>query len=149
MEKQIESTRNFKAGYQIHHGRWSYDSGVTDPWTPMKWATNPEGDYIGNPRTAYRLCQKRGIRPETTNGHRVCSIGFCEKEQKWYGWSHRAIYGFGIGDVVKEGDCCASSGYTEEWLAENEDPDVLPVGFTAKTLGDAKLMAQAFAASVG
>ena len=24
---------------------------------------------------------------------------------KWYGWSHRAMYGFGIGDKVKKGDC--------------------------------------------
>ena len=23
---------------------------------------------------------------------------------KWYGWSHRAVYGFGIGDKIKEGD---------------------------------------------
>lgn len=23
---------------------------------------------------------------------------------KWYGWSHRAVYGFGIGDKVKKGD---------------------------------------------
>lgn len=23
---------------------------------------------------------------------------------KWYGWSHRAVYGFGIGDTVKKGD---------------------------------------------
>lgn len=24
---------------------------------------------------------------------------------KWYGWSHRAMYGFGIGDKIKKGDC--------------------------------------------
>lgn len=24
---------------------------------------------------------------------------------KWYGWSHRAIHGFDIGDDVKKGDC--------------------------------------------
>ena len=148
MEQVIESTRNFKAGYRIHHGRWSYDSGKADPWTPMKWATNHEGDYIGDSRTAYRLCQRRGIKPETTDEHDVCSIGFCDREQKWYGWSHRALYGFGVGDVVKEGDCTATSGYTEEWLADHEDQDVLPVAFTAKKLDDAKLMARAFAASV-
>ena len=26
-----------------------------------------------------------------------CGLGWSEKEQKYYGWSHRAIYGFGIG----------------------------------------------------
>jgi len=29
-------------------------------------------------------------------------LGFSEKEQKWYGWSHRAIEGFGIGDMIFE-----------------------------------------------
>jgi hypothetical protein len=28
------------------------------------------------------------------------AIGFSEKEQKWYGWSHRAIHGFGSGDKI-------------------------------------------------
>jgi hypothetical protein len=31
-------------------------------------------------------------------------LGFSEKEQKWYGWSHRAIYGFGVGTKIKKGD---------------------------------------------
>jgi len=32
------------------------------------------------------------------------SIGFNEKEQKWYGWSHRAVASFGIGDKIFEED---------------------------------------------
>ena len=84
------------------------------------------------------------ITDELTHG-----VGFSPKEQKWYGWSHRAIYGFGIGSEVDSPDhCCATSGYTEEWLAENEDPNVLPVGFKAETMGDAKRMAVAFNSSV-
>ena len=59
------------------------------------------------------------------------SIGFSEKEQKWYGWSHRAIYGFGIGSKVKKGDC----GYKGK-------------AWTAKTLDDAKQMAKDFADAV-
>ena len=35
----------------------------------------------------------------------TCSIGWSEKDQKWYGWSHRAIFGFTIGSKVKKGDC--------------------------------------------
>ena len=89
--------------------------------------------------------EKRGIVPED---HKL-SIGFCEQEQKWYGWSHRAIYGFGVGDVVKEGDCTATSGWTDEYLAEHPEEDLsLPVGFKAETLDDAKRMAIAFAESV-
>lgn len=37
-------------------------------------------------------------------GTSVARIGFSEIEQKWYGWSHRAIYGFGIGSQVSKGD---------------------------------------------
>ena len=33
----------------------------------------------------------------------VANIGYSAKENKWYGWSHRAIYGFTIGSEVKKG----------------------------------------------
>lgn len=114
-------------------------------------AYTPSGDYIGSVDRASTLCKGRGIAPEKVSpDHNVCSIGFSEREQKWYGWSHRAWYGFGIGDVVKEGDCCASSGWTEDYLKEHPEADLsLPVGFEAKTLEDAKRMAVAFAESVG
>lgn len=42
----------------------------------------------------------REITEELTQG-----VGFSPKDNKWYGWSHRAIYGFTIGSVVKKGDC--------------------------------------------
>lgn len=72
----------------------------------MKIARTPEGRYIGDPKTAHYLCKKRGIAPELADPNdNVCSIGFCEREQKWYGWSHRAIYGFGVGSHIKQGDC--------------------------------------------
>jgi len=32
----------------------------------------------------------------------VGSTGFSEKDQKWYGWSHRAIFGFKVGDKIFE-----------------------------------------------
>ena len=66
-----------------------------------------DGSYIGDVATAQMLA-KRGIIPEVIEGNKTASIGWCEKEQKFYGWSHRAIYGFGIGSKVKMGDC----GYT-------------------------------------
>ena len=132
MIMSVEKTRTFKAGYHIHYGQWSHDGG--ESWTPMKWATNLNGDYIGSSKTAYYLCVKRGIAPELrTPGSGTCSIGWCEREQKWYGWSHRAMFGFGVGDVVKEGDCHA---------------EFIPVGTVAETLDDAKGFAIAFARSV-
>lgn len=148
METEILSVRNYKAGYFVRTERRL----VGDDEQPitMKVAYTLGGDYIGNSKWAHRLIVKRGIVPEKAkSSHSVCSIGFCEREQKWYGWSHRAIYGFVIGDIVKEGDCCASSGWTDEYLAEHPEEDLsLPVGFQAKTLADCKTMAVAFAESV-
>lgn len=51
--------------------------------------------------------EKHGIVPQKASpSHTVCSIGFSEKEQKWYGWSHRRYYGFGIGYEVKRRRLC-------------------------------------------
>lgn len=120
------------------------------------WVENARGQYVGDEDFAVYLYKKGIIDPEIIpekegcDTHRVCSIGWCESEQKWYGWSHRAIFGFGVGDTVEEGDCCASSGYTDECIEKHPEWDrSLPVGFTAKTIEDAKLMAIAFAESVG
>ena len=72
----------------------------------IRAAINAAGHYVGDEETAKFLCDERGIAPQLAQpSHNVCSIGFCEKEQKWYGWSHRAIYGFGIGSIVNKGDC--------------------------------------------
>lgn len=155
---RIISERRYKAGYVIREEEVPSLAGGSYPKTMvMKICYTLEGLYIGRPPWGYRLCVKRGIKPELagTNSDMCsdnppCSIGFSERDQKWYGWSHRALHGFQIGDVVKEGDCTASSGWTQEYLAEHPEADIsLPVGFKAETLDDAKRMAIAFAESVG
>ena len=120
---------------------------------------NGKGEYIGDIKTLEMLLNK-GIIPEVMpkNKHDkkanagmgcTCSIGKSVKDDKWYGWSHRAIHGFKIGDKVKKGDCCASSGWTEEYLKKHPKEDLsLPIGFVAKTEKDTKRMAIAFAESV-
>ena len=145
--KEVLSVRRYKAGYEVRTERCVMDE---CPEMTLKSAYTPEGHYIGDSAFAHRLVKRHGIKPELSNpSHSVCSIGFCPWDAKWYGWSHRAIFGFGIGAVVKEGDCVASSGWTEEYLREHPEEDLsLPVGFEAKTLGDARLMAVAFADSV-
>jgi hypothetical protein len=71
------------------------------------------------------------------------NIGFSPSKKRWYGWSHRAVAGFTTGDTVKPGDTIAPNP------DYHVDPaGVLPVGFTAKTLDDAKRMAFAFARAV-
>jgi hypothetical protein len=147
IQREVLSVRNYKAGYQVRTERLT--DNVNPPVT-LRTAYTPDDEYIGTSRWAYRLCKVRGIKPEIRPGGFVCSIGFSEQAQKWYGWSHRALFGFSIGDTVEEGDCCASSGWTDEYLEEHPEADMrLPVGFEAKTLDDARKMAIAFASSVG
>ena len=116
----------------------------------MVSAYNVSGIYIGSIETAKALCDEKGIYPETRRPeHEICSIGFSRKDGKWYGWSHRAIYGFKVGDKVEKGDCCATSGWTDEYLVDHPEEDMsLPVGFEAKTIEDTRKMAVAFAESV-
>lgn len=128
---QTLSVKRFKAGYEVRSELWTMGNEAP---TPMRSAYTPAGDYIGNPKDARYLVVKRGIAPEKrTPESSVCSIGYAKRSRQWFGWSHRAIHGFGIGSVVTKDHCAAES---------------LPVGFKAKTLADAKRIADAFAASV-
>lgn len=67
------------------------------------------------------LAEHEIIKLDTQNEWRerkkypVACIGFSEKEQKWYGWSHRAFYGFTIGSKVKFGDCAYRSVDKEDY----------------------------------
>jgi hypothetical protein len=63
-----------------------------------------DGSYIGNCKDA-DYYERKGIMPQSKPGCKIASIGFCKKDQTWAGWSHRAIYSFGIGSKVKKGDC--------------------------------------------
>jgi hypothetical protein len=129
---KIISVRNFKLGnYQVV----KYLTNCFGKDLEMSSAfSKPKLEYIGDPKWAWRLTHKFGIteqiqsvegRPEIENRDLAqeakrlllsdfmrdysfspcCSIGFNPSEQKWYGWSHRAIYGFGIGSEVKKGHC--------------------------------------------
>ena len=105
MPKKTLKVRRYKAGYEIRTEYYD-DSRYGGDGLTVKVAYTPSGDYIGDTKFAYRLCKKWGIRPEKiSQNHSVCSIGFCEKEQRWYGWSHRSICGFAVGHKVKKGDC--------------------------------------------
>lgn len=62
---------------------------------------------------------KRGITEQIQDGYgepTTCCIGFNPIEQKWYGWSHRAIYGFGIGSECKKGDCGYAPSNQDEFI---------------------------------
>ena len=49
----------------------------------------------------------------------VHSYGKAKADGKWYGWSHRAIYGFGIGDKVPSDACGNETG--KEYTIKTDD----------------------------
>lgn len=131
MDKKILSEKKYKAGYVVREERVKQDG---SPAVTLKSAYNLHGDYIGNSKTAYRLCNKLGIKPELIKkSSGCCSIGFSEKDGKWYGWSHRAIAGFKVGHRIGK----KVSGF-----------DKLKKSFKIKTLNEAKQVAIRFADSV-
>jgi len=144
---KVLKVRHYKAGYEVR----TELTDITGKEIISKSAYTPEGNYIGSSKTAYRLCKRKGIIPELAEPNAgCCTIGFSPRHQKWYGWSHRALYGFAIGDVVKKGSACATTGWIDGYVEEHPEADKsLPIGFTAKTLDDCKKMAIAFAESVG
>lgn len=93
--------KNYEVYWEIINGKiWNMDD------MDMKSAYNDNGDYIGSPQDAYKICKRWGVKPEKIDKeHSVCSIGFCEEDKSWVGWSHRAAAKFEIGSKVKKGDC--------------------------------------------
>jgi hypothetical protein len=64
---------------------------------------------------------KRGITEQIQDGYGIpttACIGFNPIEQKWYGWSHRAIFGFGIGSECKKRHCGFEPSNKEEFKEE-------------------------------
>lgn len=114
------------------------------------------GACIGDRITAEYLCETRDISPElATHKSTVCSIGFCKREQKWYGWSRLSrtrIKGFGIGSTSKHmvGHPAQDSDipYRKRPLRPKQTPrttQAIMEKWTAKTLDDARQMAVDFA----
>lgn len=158
MASKVIKVRRYKAGYEIRTSTIKLqltqeiipelDVPTVDVELPMKQAYTFSGHLVGSTRFAHYLIVKRGIMPELAGpGHKFCSIGFCEREQSWYGWSKRGLCGFSIDGVVKK----------EDWLMlfrgkSSKHPDVssknlssVSIGFQAITFDDTKKMAIEFA----
>ena len=137
-------------GYELRQVRVSGDEAGGGPSFMIVQALTPAGDYIGDAKMASYLVDELGVAPEKAEPtHCVCSIGFSTKSQKWYGWSHRALYGYGIGYVAKAGDLPTTWGVVEDYqVPGNEFDKRVPVGFEVKTLDDARRCAVAHAEAV-
>ncbi len=108
----------------------------------MAYAKSPGQCYLGTPKDAKELFDKYDFDPKSLCSPKAqnddeddmsCTIAFEPKSQNWYGWSHRAIHGFGIGDKPATD---TDEGYDTDH------------GKPAKTLEEAKGYAIDFADSV-
>lgn len=88
-----------KGNYVIRNEIWIMEGLGDKPIKMTACYSKKDNGYIGGLKEAKFLCDEMGIIPEISKpDHNVCSIGFSPKDNKWYGWSHRAIHGFKIGD---------------------------------------------------
>jgi len=121
-------------GYYIKKEEITYPN--TKPFIMYSCYTIDGDYYIGRDEEAKMLTKKRGLTKlqPCSKDSNVVAVGFNEKEQKWYGWSHRAMFGFGIGDKI----------FRERF--GNDRTNFSKHGTeTIKTLGDAKTAAKNFA----
>lgn len=101
---------------------------------------NNETVYVGDAQFAKYLIVDKGIKPEyASDTSKVSSIGWCEKEQKFYGWSHRCMVGFGVGDKIYEEMCPGCDSRTP--FTKHGTRDI-------ENTGHARIAAIAFADSV-
>ena len=69
-------------------------------------------NFIYKHRLTNLMSIKRAMgKPLSNGGCNTVSIGFSEKEQKWYGWTHRGYGAFGIGYEIKQDSIMASYQY--------------------------------------
>jgi hypothetical protein len=137
-EIKVLSRRWYKVGYEVRKEVRNYGTKKAHEVIGRS-AYSPSGDYIGNPRMVKHLTD-RGItifEKGDPNGN-VCILGFNPEKQIWYGWSHRAITGFRLGDKI-----------FNEKFGDNKTPFRQHGNKTIETLADAKLAALRFARSVG
>ncbi len=113
----------------------------------LAWVSKIDGSYVcgqGHINEVPKKLLKWGITEQwqntTNNKDHTTNIGFNPVEQKWYGWSHRAIVGFGIGDKL----------FDKNWKkATGDTPFIKHGGVTIKTLKQAKQAAINFAQYIG
>ncbi|MHA1170008.1 MAG: hypothetical protein ACTSRU_19440 [Candidatus Hodarchaeales archaeon] len=96
------------------------------------WMHKETGDYLTHEglELDFKFLLKHNIDKYITS-----SLGFSSKDQKWYGWSHRAFYGFKVGSTVSKGDCAYTpktpqelfDSVTEDWI-DTENATIIDNG---------------------
>jgi len=104
---------------------------IYTPDLRTEYAFTPDGDLIGESQAAQILISKKGIKPELRRStDQICSIGWSDKTQMYYGWTSGKIRGFKInGKPLESGDILT---------------DILEIGHIPKSKEDCKQMAILF-----
>lgn len=109
---QVLSSRNFQAGYRVdtvlidnlpYMGKPMRDYAQRPGrFMTMRRAMTVKGDYyVGDPKWAHEIFVNRcfcEVQPQEAG--QTCCVGYCPRTKRWFGWSHRAICGFGICDKL-------------------------------------------------
>lgn len=103
--KTLVKSTYYKLGYEIRVEDILDKSFSKEP-VRMISGYSPTGLRIGDAKTTHRLVKKFGIRL-FEYGKRIlegpgpiANMGFNPEKKIWFGWSHRAICGFCIGDKL-------------------------------------------------
>ncbi|MFT6125896.1 MAG: hypothetical protein ACJAVA_000338 [Flavobacteriaceae bacterium] len=93
-------------------------TGVGLEEAPQSYVSKIDGSYLTfvGLENNLKFLLKNGITENVTS-----NLGFNPIEQKWYGWSHRAIFGFGIRSQCKKGDCGYRVGSEGEFIKSEKD----------------------------
>lgn len=90
--------------YDVWDEVWLFGPAEEPHELKMKVPRTKGGHHLGTLEIAREL-EAMDIEPELIDeDYNICSIGWSDKHQKYYGWSHRAITGFSIGDKIFEAD---------------------------------------------
>lgn len=102
MKGKVLRVRKFKSGYEYRDIEIdNKEYGGKGTTVVKRQAFTPSGDHIGGPDMVKHLITLRGIAPEKRRRESsTCSIGYSKRRKAYYGWSHRAICGFRIGDKI-------------------------------------------------
>jgi hypothetical protein len=121
MENEMDVQEFLKTNANVVPSDLETDKGTDS----QHYVSKIDGSYIGlvgfseeDNERHFKFMIDHGISQlQNGTGHTVANMGFSEKEQKWYGWSHRAIFGFKIGSEVKRGDCAYMPVDEEDFVA--------------------------------
>lgn len=114
-----------------------------EPPVQLQRYLNKRGSYVdfryrGRRPALVRFVERMQISPiKRTSRSTICSIGKSAVDGKWYGWSHRAMVGFAIGDRI-----------FEENYGDDRTPFIKHGRKVIRNDADARKAASAFAASV-